>query len=101
MAAETKYSREYERGLDPFSEFKGKQRDSSKLKMNVADRAVHILGQLVVGHKWARLALVAYLILVHLLVFGVLMRAAHAHDHAVTFEVRPLSTAPPVPLAGT
>lgn len=86
MAAEGKYSKEYERGLDPFSEFKGKQRDSSKLKMNAADKAVHILGQLVVGHKWARLALVGYLILLHILVFGVLTRVAHAHEHAVTYS---------------
>lgn len=86
MAAESRYAVEYERALDPFSEFRGRERDQTRRRMNVADRAMHGMGRLVVGNKWARLLVFGYIVLLHVLIFGVLTRVAHQHHDQLSLS---------------
>jgi CASP C terminal len=89
QSAEDRYSREYEKKLDPFSEFRGRVRDSSRAQMPVADKIVYLVGQLVFGSRAARLAVVLYFALMHFFTFSVLATVSHsrygaavtAHDH--------------------
>jgi CASP C terminal len=78
---EDKYTKEYEKKLDPFAEFKGKVSERSKAHMPVADRIMYTIGELMFGSKLARLAVVVYIGLMHLLTFSVLSSVSHArHD---------------------
>jgi hypothetical protein len=78
-SVEDKYSAMYEKGLDPFSEFKGHALQSRKAHMTVADKLVFGLGKAVISNKWARLAAVAYAVLMHVITFSVLLRLSHRH----------------------
>jgi hypothetical protein len=78
---EDKYTKEYEKKLDPFAEFKGKVSERSRAHMPVADKIVFTFGELLFGSKLARLAVVVYVGLMHLLTFSVLASVSHArHD---------------------
>lgn len=80
-SVEDRYTKEYEKKLDPFAEFKGKVSAKSKALMPVADKIVYTFGELLFGSKLARLAVVVYIGVLHLLTFSVLSSVSHArHD---------------------
>jgi hypothetical protein len=55
----------------------GQQRERQKQSMGVVDRAMYKFGQLVFGSQSVRLFTFVYLLVLHLLVFGSLMRMTH------------------------
>ena len=55
----------------------GQQRERQKQSMGVADRAMYKFGQLVFGSQSVRLFTFVYLLVLHLLVFGSLVRMTH------------------------
>jgi CASP C terminal len=80
---EVKYAGQYERRLDPFSEFQGRAREARKAKMSAADRAMLRIGGAMAGSAWVRLAVAGYLLAMHCLVFLVLLRSAHHRSDVV------------------
>ncbi|KAL6758283.1 CASP C terminal-domain-containing protein [Haematococcus lacustris] len=81
--AERRYGRLYEERLNPFKEFQGEQRDKQRSKLHVADQLMFMFGQLVFGSQGARLGTFAYLVVLHLLVVGSLMRMTHQSSAAL------------------
>lgn len=82
-SVEDKYTKEYEKKLDPFAEFKGKVSERSKARMPVADKIVYTFGELLFGSKLARFAVVVYIGLMHLLTFSVLSSVSHARHESL------------------
>ena len=77
-SVEDKYTKEYERKLDPFAEFKGKVHERSRAQLPVADKIVYSFGELLFGSKLARFAVVVYIGLMHLFTFSMLSSVSHA-----------------------
>ncbi|GFH24596.1 CASP_C domain-containing protein [Haematococcus lacustris] len=61
----------------------GEQRDKQRSKLHVADQLMFMFGQLVFGSQGARLGTFAYLVVLHLLVVGSLMRMTHQSSAAL------------------
>uniref|UniRef100_A0A383WP23 Protein CASP n=1 Tax=Tetradesmus obliquus TaxID=3088 RepID=A0A383WP23_TETOB len=77
-----KYSALYDEAIDPFKEFQGQQREQKRRQMSVADKAMYSVGSLVYQSGAARLLTFAYLVVLHLLVFGSLTHMTHrTSDH--------------------
>jgi CASP C terminal len=83
---EMKYSGQYERQTDPFSDFRRRALEARKARLSAADRAMLRIGSAMASSAWARLAVVAYLLAMHLLVFAVLLRSAHHRSTVVHTE---------------
>lgn len=77
---EEKYLQEYEKRLDPFSEFKGKVKEGRQRQMPIADKLVYIFSHVLFGSRVARLAIVVYVLLMHILTFFVLFTVTHSRD---------------------
>eukprot|EP00892_Ulva_mutabilis_P003056 jgi/Ulvmu1/12751/UM095_0056.1 len=77
---EEKYLQEYEQRLDPFSEFKGKVKEGRQRQMPIADKLVYIFGHVLFGSRFARLAIVVYVMLMHVFTFLVLFSVTHSRD---------------------
>lgn len=75
---EEKYMQEYEKRLDPFSEFKGKVKEGRQRSLPIADKVVYIFSHVLFGSRIARLAIVIYVALMHILTFSVLFTVTHS-----------------------
>uniref|UniRef100_UPI00358E5BCE protein CASP-like n=1 Tax=Myxine glutinosa TaxID=7769 RepID=UPI00358E5BCE len=73
---EQRYRVQYEANLDPFSSFSRQERQRRYTNLTPWDKATLGLGRLVINSKTARSALFLYTLLLHLLIFLVLYRAA-------------------------
>ena len=79
LAAEQKYSKAYEDRMNPFQEFRGRQRERRRKELNLVDRTVLIVGDLVFGYKYARLFLCLYIMILHVLVMTMLGSMSDRH----------------------
>ncbi len=60
-----------------FALTQGEQRERQKSQLHFADKLMYMFGQLVFGSTHARLGTFAYLVIMHLLVVGSLLRMTH------------------------
>ncbi|KAK9858886.1 hypothetical protein WJX84_001830 [Apatococcus fuscideae] len=81
---ESRYSSAYEEKINPFADFRSKERESRRRQMHVADRLMYEFWQLISGDKWARIFVFAYTLLGHFLVFWVLARYSHQSSHVAS-----------------
>ena len=79
-----KYMPEYEESVNPFSDFRAREREARRKALSVQDRAALALGKLVSGSAAARTAVFTYLMVLHMGVFFVL--AGYSHKQADTLE---------------
>lgn len=68
-----KYMKEYEERVNPFGDFRAREREVRRQQLSLQDRAVYAVGStLVSGSKVARSAIVAYALILHFVAFLVL-----------------------------
>jgi homeobox protein cut-like len=79
-----KYMPEYEESINPFSDFRARERDARRKALSIQDRTALALGKLVSGSAAARTAVFTYLMVLHMGVFFVL--AGYSHKQAGTLE---------------
>ncbi|KAG5450065.1 Protein CASP [Clonorchis sinensis] len=72
-----KYSQAYEADLDPFSQFHRQERQRHYRDLRPHDKLMLKVFRLVVGNRTARLGAFVYALILHLLVFLALYKAAH------------------------
>lgn len=63
----------------------GQQRERQRSNLHFADKLMYMFGQLVFGSQGARLGTFLYLVVMHLLVVGSLMRMTH-HSSSQLYE---------------
>ncbi|BDA49351.1 Protein CASP [Coccomyxa sp. Obi] len=79
---ESRYTREYEEALNPFTDFRDRERSARKRQLSPVDRVLFEIGQIVSGSKGARLVVMVYVVALHMLVFWVMARWSHRHAGA-------------------
>jgi len=76
-----KYSTDYEEIVDPFNDFRAKEREARRRRMPLQDRAAFAVGSaLVSGNKVARSAIVVYALALHFVAFLVLVGFSHHQE---------------------
>eukprot|EP00891_Asterochloris_glomerata_P006970 jgi/Astpho2/6970/Aster-01827 len=80
---ETRYSTAYEEKVNPFSDFRARERDQRRSKMNVLDKVMFEFGQFISGSWHARVFVFSYTVILHLLIFAILMRWSHRHSTSI------------------
>ncbi|KAK9826852.1 hypothetical protein WJX81_008080 [Elliptochloris bilobata] len=76
---ESRYAGAYEERVNPFRDFLAGERAARRRQLNALDRIVFELGQLVSSSRWARACALAYMLLLHALVFISVARLSHRH----------------------
>ncbi|KAJ2805286.1 hypothetical protein H4R20_002150 [Coemansia guatemalensis] len=84
-----KYKNMYEESLNPFNAFHRRESTRRVRAMGLVDRLVYMLSSFVAGNRRARMAVLLYIGLLHLLVLGTLYRAMlyaddSSHEHIVS-----------------
>ncbi|CAL8464232.1 g3767 [Coccomyxa elongata] len=79
---ESRYTWEYEEALNPFTDFRDKERTARRRQLSPVDRVLFEIGQIVSGSKGARLVVMVYVVALHMLVFWVMARWSHRHAGA-------------------
>ncbi|KAK9917963.1 hypothetical protein WJX75_000085 [Coccomyxa subellipsoidea] len=79
---ESRYTKEYEEALNPFTDFRDRERSARKRQLSPVDRMLYEIGQIVSGSKGARLVVMVYMVALHMLVFWVMARWSHRHADA-------------------
>ncbi|KAJ2078607.1 hypothetical protein H4R24_004358 [Coemansia sp. RSA 988] len=84
-----KYKNMYEESLNPFNTFHRRESTRRVRAMGLADRLVYMLSSFVAGNRRARMAMLLYIGLLHLLVLGTLYRSMlyvddSSHEHIVS-----------------
>ena len=74
-----KYNNEYERKLDPFSNFSYKEKQKRYANLQLHDKFTLNFSRFILSNKTSRLIFCAYFLIVHLLIFVNLYNVAH-HD---------------------
>ncbi|GAB4818452.1 hypothetical protein N2152v2_005498 [Parachlorella kessleri] len=72
-----KYMREYEKSVNPFTDWKAREREARRRQLGLPDRAMYAFGSLISGNKAARSAIFFYALALHAIVFLVLARYSH------------------------
>ncbi|KAJ1962558.1 hypothetical protein GGI12_002577 [Dipsacomyces acuminosporus] len=75
-----KYKGMYEESLNPFNVFHRRETSRRVRSMGLIDRLIYMFSNFVMGHRKARLALLAYVALLHLLVLITLYRSVLLAD---------------------
>ncbi|KAL0035573.1 hypothetical protein WJX77_012505 [Trebouxia sp. C0004] len=76
VESDRQYKKAYEARLNPFVEFQQHETDSHVNKLNLHDRALLSGSRLMLANKAVRFFVVAYAVLLHLFVFGVVYYSA-------------------------
>ncbi|KAL0044478.1 hypothetical protein WJX82_008975 [Trebouxia sp. C0006] len=76
VGSDRKYRKAYEARLNPFVEFQQHETESHVNKLNLHDRALLSGSRLMLANKAVRFFVVAYAVLLHLFVFGVVYYSA-------------------------
>eukprot|EP00884_Botryococcus_braunii_P002856 jgi/Botrbrau1/12571/Bobra.0169s0105.1 len=103
---EGRYQKAYEERINPFGDFRDKEKAARKQKMNVADRVMYEFGQIISGSQAARIFVMVYSAALHVLVFYTLARHSHTqvNNHLGAAELQLLclrqSTAGPAGALG-
>jgi len=69
-----RYAAQLAESVDPFAEFRRRLASQKLLQAGIPDRAMHRLGQLIVGSPRVRAAAFAYLAALHAVAVGILLR---------------------------
>ncbi|XP_064392801.1 protein CASP-like [Halichondria panicea] len=77
VEAMSKYSSQYEAGLDPFAAFGAKEKQRRYTQLSGPDKATLVLGRFILSNKTARMIAFVYAIVLHLLVFVVVAKLAY------------------------
>ena len=80
FTAESRYSSQYEEGLDPFSSFSRKEKIRKYASLSPFEKITLSLGRFILGNKTARTVTFMYTAMVHCLVFLVLYKLAHTES---------------------
>ncbi|KAL0022630.1 hypothetical protein WJX77_011900 [Trebouxia sp. C0004] len=80
---EGRYSKAYEEKMNPFSDFRSREREARRQQMNVLDRIMFEFGQFISGSQYARVFVFCYTLALHLLIMGVLARWSHGHSQTL------------------
>ncbi|KAJ2160240.1 hypothetical protein GGF46_002401 [Coemansia sp. RSA 552] len=75
-----KYKGMYEESLNPFNAFHRRESSRRVRSMGLVDRLIYMLSNFVIGNRRARMLMLLYLVLLHLLVLGTLYRSLLAAD---------------------
>ncbi|KAJ1663070.1 hypothetical protein IW140_005891 [Coemansia sp. RSA 1813] len=78
-----KYKGMYEESLNPFNAFHRRESTRRIRSMNILDRLIYIVANFVVGDRRARIGLIAYIGLLHLLVMVTLYRSTVQTDDSL------------------
>lgn len=81
-AAESRYAASYQASVDPFAAWRTRAAEEKRAGMQIHDRFLYSAAQLVAAHPIARALVCVYALVLHLLVFVVLSRAAHQQSAA-------------------
>ena len=75
-----KYMREYEKKMNPFTDFKAREKEARRRKLPIHDRAAFAVGSAFVsGSKIARSAIITYVFVLHFVAFIVIAGFSHRH----------------------
>ena len=75
-----KYMREYEKKMNPFTDFKAREKEARRRKLPIHDRAAYAVGSAFVsGSKIARSAIITYVFALHFVAFIVIAGFSHRH----------------------
>jgi len=80
---ENKYDTAYEAKINPFSDWKQREKAARKTQLSVADRMMYEFGQFISSSQKARMFVVAYGVALHLMVFFVIARWGHGSSHHI------------------
>ena len=76
-----KYMKEYENKMNPFNDFRAREREARRRKLPIHDRAAYAVGSAFVsGSKIARSAIVIYALALHFIAFIVIAGFSHRHS---------------------
>ncbi|CAL5227002.1 g9892 [Coccomyxa viridis] len=78
---ESRYTKEYEEQLNPFTDFQDKERSARRRQLSPTDRLLYEVGQMVSGSRAMRMFVIIYSLALHALVFWVMARWSHNHAH--------------------
>ncbi|KAJ2713913.1 hypothetical protein H4R19_002009 [Coemansia spiralis] len=79
-SVDAKYKNVYEESLNPFNAFHRRETTRRVRSMALFDRLVYMFSSFVAGNRRARMAMLVYAALLHLLVVGALYRAVLVAD---------------------
>ena len=83
--AEAKYAQQYERSVNPFADFQKAEVEGRVRNLKLHDRVMFAAGSLIAGSSMARIALFAYLVLLHVFVMvTTYSRALSSGTHCTT-----------------
>lgn len=75
-----KYMKEYEKKMNPFTDFKTREKEARRRKLPIHDRAAYAVGSAFVsGSKIARSAIITYVFVLHFVAFIVIAGFSHRH----------------------
>ncbi|GAB6033705.1 hypothetical protein CHUAL_013820 [Chamberlinius hualienensis] len=74
---ERSYLRQYESSLDPFTTFSRRERQTRRSNLSPIEQLTLGMGQLILSNKTARIVTFLYILLLHILVFGVIFKLAY------------------------
>jgi hypothetical protein len=75
---EARYAAEYERGINPFAEFRRAELEGRVGALRLHDRVLFAAGQVIAGSPAARAGVVVYLLLLHAFIYVLLMSSSRA-----------------------
>ena len=76
-----RYMKEYEKKMNPFTDFRTREKEARRRKLPIHDRAAYALGSAFVsGNRIAKSAMVIYALALHLIAFIVIAGFSHRHS---------------------
>jgi len=84
---EGKYKQMYEESVNPFVLFHQKEKLEREKSLNTAERMTLQTGRFLLAHKYSRLFIFIYTIIMHVLVLLTLYKLAHTTSHSIPLPV--------------
>ncbi|KAL4425119.1 hypothetical protein ABPG77_008224 [Micractinium sp. CCAP 211/92] len=82
-----RYLQQYEQSINPFADFKAKEREARRKQLPLQDKAMYAVGSLISGNSVARTAIFFYALALHAVIFLILARTSHRHvEHLEDLE---------------
>ncbi|KAL4853646.1 hypothetical protein ACK3TF_005368 [Chlorella vulgaris] len=73
----SKYMQQYEQSINPFADFKAKEREARRKQLPIQDKAMYGVANLISGNSVARSAIFFYALALHAVIFLILARTSH------------------------
>ncbi|PSC73915.1 Transcription factor CCAAT displacement CDP1 [Micractinium conductrix] len=82
-----RYLQQYEQSINPFADFKAREREARRKQLPLQDKAMLAVGSLISGSGAARTAIFCYAMALHAVIFFILARTSHRHmEHLEELE---------------